>query len=73
MTREEVKIEGFLVRNEDNTLSFFTIEPERFEDEGCWWVPAGAVITFNIGFRKEFSDIKWEDEPTKVELLLKKI
>lgn len=64
---------GYVVRNKDGELVFFSRKPERDEESGCWLVYGGACITMDMGFENSFPDQTWESEPTQVELIMRKL
>lgn len=66
------KIKGWAVRNEDGSLVFISVKPIRSEEYKMWYVP-GACITCYFGFNKSFPNLKWEDEPIEVELILNRL
>lgn len=76
--REEVKIKGWVARDEDGGLHLFAEEPKRYRRRGVFEVNPG-VWSLNEWHgthilcldRESFSDLKWEDEPRKVELTIR--
>ena len=67
------KIKGWVARDKDGELSFFSEHPIRFEDCGTKWCVPGACIVCHLGFNESFSDLKWEDEPIEVELTINRV
>ena len=67
------KIKGWVARDKDGELSFFSVHPMRFEDYATKWCVPGACIVCHLGFNESFPDLKWEDEPIEVELTLNRI
>lgn len=62
-----LKIKGWVARDKDNFLGFYTVKPERKTvawgtHQDYWSLP-----------RDSFHDIKWEDEPVRTELTIKMI
>ena len=72
------KIIGWVARSkQDNALWFYKVKPRRTVAIGeGMWIPdsvkkyAGA---FDLGKCPLFKTLKWEDEPVKVELTIRKI
>lgn len=73
---EEVKIRGWIAKNGvsndrsymyiyDNNIIFSEIKPTRDEHNKHW-----NFAKFYLD-PKEFPDLKWEDEPRKVELIIR--
>ena len=60
----------WIARDEDNTLVLWTEKPIRYIETGLWNVPKfGKRIELD---NKLFSELKWEDEPVEVEIVVKK-
>lgn len=75
---EEIKIRGWVARDEDGGLHLFVEVPKRYRRRGVFEVNPG-VWSLNEWHgthtlcldRKSFSDLKWEDEPREVELVIR--
>ena len=67
------KIKGWVARDKDGELSFFSVHPMRFEDYATKWCVPGACIVCHLGFNESFPDLKWEDEPIEVELIIHRV
>ena len=61
------KIEGWVARDKDYTLAFYTKKPER--DTKYWWHIDGAY-PLSLKF---FPDLTWDSEPRKVELIIREV
>jgi hypothetical protein len=73
MTQEEYesipKIRGWVTRDKEGTCVIYKVKPRRYNDE--MWCSAGdgcIVIDLDI-----FKDLKWEDDPIEVELMIRKV
>lgn len=64
------KIKGWVTRDLGNEIesNLFTEKPIRGEFN--WFVSNGDIIRLN---RNIFPELKWEDEPIEVELLIRKL
>ena len=72
MTKEE-KLKGWVARDKfDNGLSMYSVaKPER---ERGFWSNDGHKGASRMFINKEFfPELKWEDEPIEVELIIKRI
>lgn len=63
------KLSGWIARDEDGTLHVFEVEPRRIEDKGRWWDRDYQSTMFD---KCEFPDLKWEDEPQEVKMIVVK-
>ena len=63
------KLYGWIARDEDGTLHIFEDEPMRIKEEGRWWDRDYMSKPIEHG---DFPDLKWEDEPIYVRLLIVK-
>ena len=61
------KIKGWVARDKDGCLYCYTSRPWRLD---CDWRGNGAIFLKN---KENFPDLKWEDEPIEVELIVRKI
>lgn len=63
---------GYLARDRDRTLLLHYNCPVRDEYYGVWNSDGCVYLGFNQEIDdKEFSDIKWESEPVKIEITRK--
>ena len=66
-------IKGYVARDEDGQLCiFYGDRPHR---GGCnrWWHPEHCAIGDWMNIPEEmFPELKWEDEPIEVELIIKR-
>lgn len=69
ITDDKLVIEGYVARDQDNILYFYDSKPKRDVNFGCWISHNGESHLKNISF----PNLKWEDEPIKVELTIKRI
>lgn len=69
------KMKGWVAREKDGTLSFFSNKPKRFleNNDFCdgWFCEEGCETAIN--FNCDIPELKWESEPIEVELLIRKI
>ena len=59
---------GWVARDKDNHLHYFKVKPIRLETS---WYDRDCMSMWVDG--NEFSDLRWEDEPIEVDLLINKI
>ena len=62
---KDVVIKGWVAKDEYGDCNFFSVKPQRMvlpNGSKSWWLP-GAAYTLALGFRKEYDDLRWEDEP----------
>ena len=89
MTREEIitkalidfnslpKIKGWVARDRNGALHFHKDKPHREYD--CAWYtdwkrhPEPEIFHLRLPKQMDFPELKWEDEPIEVELLIKKV
>lgn len=62
-------IEGYVARDKDDNLWLYEEYPVRM---GNYWLNDNFIMSFPIP-NKMFPNLKWEDEPIKVELTIKAI
>lgn len=55
----------FVARDKDNSLYLYYTKPTRINEE--WVADDGFLINSEL-----FPELKWEDEPIEVELLIRK-
>ena len=66
-------IQGWVARDEDNTLTLFygSNKPSKEDGDDYWSAVFGNTLEYLP--QEMFPDIKWEDaEPTKVEIIIKR-
>lgn len=66
-------IQGWVARDEDNTLTLFygSDKPYKADGDDYWSVTFGNTLDYLN--QNMFPDVKWEDpEPTRVELIIKR-
>lgn len=61
------KIKGWVARDSDGRLDFFLSKPLR--GEASWVMPQNPIALNGA----DFPNLRWEDEPIEVELLIQKI
>ena len=59
---------GWVARDKNNDLHYFEVKPTRLETS--WYDRDYISIWIDSS---EFSELRWEDDPIKVELLINKI
>lgn len=69
----EEKVNAWVARDEDGRLFIFFKRPKKYEIYGGWHIEAEGMWGISEELTKDlFSQVKWEDEePTKVELIIK--
>lgn len=89
MTREEIikkalaeinslpKIRGYVARDEDGTLHFFSSEcgdgePIFDKESGTWGIATMEMLDI-VHPNGEFGELSFKDDPIEVELLIKKV
>ncbi len=76
--REDVpKIKGWVARDEDGTLHFFSSEcgdgePLYYEDSGTWYTVTGDMLEI-VHPNGAFGKLSFIDEPVEVELTIRKV
>lgn len=67
------KIEGWIARNKDGSLVFCYHKPHRENSiTQEWWGSCDADFRiYDDAIDEQFKDLKWEDEPREVELIIK--
>lgn len=71
--RKPPKIKGWMTRDKDSSLTFFSVKPIKFEEYAeRWYVPGACTICY-LGFCDFYKDLKWEDEPIEVELTIHRV
>ena len=71
----DTKIKGYLVRDKDDYAAIYSVKPIRGNNE---WFDGNHPDNANkstciLSFSEfMFPDLKWEDEPVKVEITIKK-
>lgn len=66
---EEVTIKGWMARNADNALAFYTRKPIKNFD---YWAMLYPTTCFLMGIRNDFPSVQWSDpEPTPCEITIK--
>ena len=67
------KIEGWIARNKDGSLVFCYHKPKRENSiTQEWWGSCDADFRiYDDTIDEQFKDLKWEDEPREVELIIK--
>lgn len=67
------KIEGWIARNKDGSLVFCYHKPHRENSiTQEWWGSCDADFRiYDDTIDEQFKDLKWEDEPREVELIIK--
>jgi len=61
------KIKGWVARDSDGCLNYFNSKPLR--GEASWVMPQNPMALNGA----DFPDLRWEDEPIEVKLLIKKV
>lgn len=64
-------IKGWVARDKNGSLTFFSVKPIKFEEYAERWYVFGACTTCYLGFCDFYKDLKWEDEPIEVELIIR--
>lgn len=70
---EYTVIQGWVCRDEDNTLTLFygSDKPSKKDNDDYWSAVYGNTLEYLN--QNLFPDVKWEDsEPTKVEIIIKR-
>lgn len=62
---KSAELDGWIVRDEDDRLHLFEVEPRRLEKEHRWWDRDYHRTGLD---ESDFPDLKWEDEPVYVKL-----
>ena len=72
MTDEQLpKIKGWIARDKDGLLGFYSELPERFDDR-AWWCEEGCNTALSVP-PGSYPEITWESEPLEVELIVRKL
>lgn len=66
---KDAKIKGWVARDENGSLHLFEVEPRRLEDKHQWW---DRDYDCTVLDESDFPDLKWEDEPVYVKLIIAK-
>lgn len=68
-------IKGWITRDDDDYLCFYTSKPIKEENAGCWYPSDTSITEIEICLDKKlFPEITWEDkEPTCVEITIKEL
>lgn len=66
-TLNNAKLSGWVARDEDGHLNLFEVEPRRLDDKHRWWDRDYNVTSLD---ERDFPDLKWEDEPVYVKLII---
>lgn len=67
-------IDGYVARDKNGDLYFHYIKPHRENEfELTWWGSTDANFWISDDDFPEFKDLKWEDEPLKVRIAIKKV
>lgn len=63
---------GYVTRDKDGTLLLHYHYPAKNEYDGIWDSDGSIYLGFSDEIdNKEFSDIKWENEPIEIEIIRK--
>lgn len=66
---EEVTIKGWIARNTDNVLAFYTRKPIKNFD---YWAMLYPTTCYLLGIRNDFPSVQWSDpEPTPATITIK--
>ena len=77
LKKKKNSLNGWVARDQGNQLHFFSVYPERVTDDnfpncGCWTVYGAAYLHAMLP-PSWYKDLKWENEPLKVELSIKEL
>ena len=62
-----ISLDGWIARDEDGRLHLFEVEPRRLEEKHRWWDRDYHTTGLD---EREFPELKWEDEPISVKLVI---
>lgn len=65
------KVHGWIARDKDGLLGFYSDKPQRFDDK-AWWCDPGCYTALALP-PESYPEITWESEPLEVELILRKL
>ena len=65
------KVHGWISRDKDGLLGFYSDKPKRFDDK-AWWCDPGCYTALALP-PESYPEITWESEPLEVELLIRRI
>jgi hypothetical protein len=64
------KVHGWIARDKDGLLGFYSDKPQRFDDK-AWWCDPGCYTALALP-PESYPEITWESEPIEVELIIRK-
>ena len=64
---KDAKLDGWVARDENGSLHIFEVEPRRYSDDHAWWDRDYQCATLD---KNDFPDLKWEDDPVYVKLII---
>ena len=65
------KVHGWIARDKDGLLGFYSDKPQRFDDK-AWWCDPGCYTALAL-HPDSYPEITWESEPLEVELIIRKL
>lgn len=65
------KVHGWIARDKDGLLGFYSDKPQRFDDK-AWWCDPGCYTALALP-PESYPEITWESEPIEVELIIRKL
>ena len=65
------KVHGWIARDKDGLLGFYSDKPEKL-DKRAWWFVPGCYSALALP-PESYPEITWESEPFEVELIIRKL
>ena len=65
------KVHGWVARDRDGLLGFYSDKPQRFDDRS-WWCDPGCYTALALP-PESYPEITWDSNPIEVELIIRKL